>query len=160
MTVAEFMKKTGVSKRKYVEAWITQDLIPNVKRDETTGALCIPDSARRPYCPRVKADSDANAIRASMLNACLRRQHISPKIYWFLSEGEFFGYINDLIRAELIRERVEDEISYYDATPKSRECSGRTCRAIRKFVIDCLGKMAERAAYGTVQALRSLPDAS
>lgn len=160
MTVAEFMKNTGVSKRKYVEEWIAQDLIPNVTRDETTGALEIPDSARRPYRPRLKPNADANTIRASMLNACIRRQYICPKTYGFIGEDEFYGYINDLIEAELIRERVIDGITYYDALPKSEEYRGRTCRAIRSFVIDCLGKVAERAAYGAIQALHNPPKAS
>lgn len=37
MTIREFMVKTGVTKRKYVEKWIEMKLIPGVLKDENTG---------------------------------------------------------------------------------------------------------------------------
>ena len=88
MTIKEFMQKTGVSKKVYVENWIREGLIPGVLKDEKTGELIFPSSARRPYKPRFKSDANASTVRASILNACLKREYISSKIY-SMSEVKF-----------------------------------------------------------------------
>lgn len=152
MTIKEYMKKTGVTKRKYVEKWIKEGLIPGVEKDKNTGELIFPRSARRPYRPRLKANSDASVIRASILNACLKREYISAKIY-YMSDGEFLSLINDLLVAELISQRDEDGVTYYDSTIKSDTCRGKSIQTIRRFVIDCLGEVSERVSYGVTKAL-------
>lgn len=152
MTLTEYMKNTGVTKRKYVEEWLDKDLIPGVSKDTQTGEYVFPNSARRPYRPRLKSTANATTIRTSILNACLKRQYISCDIY-NMSHGEFQSFVNDLLKAELIIERVEDGITYYDSTSKSDGYRGKCIKTIRKFVIDCLGVTAEKVAYGTTKAL-------
>ena len=46
MTLKNYMKKTGVTKRKYVEEWLDKDLIPGVSKDTQTGEYVFPNSAR------------------------------------------------------------------------------------------------------------------
>ena len=53
MTINEYMKKNNVSKKKYVESWLEDDLIPGVTKDKKTGELFFPQSARRTYRPRL-----------------------------------------------------------------------------------------------------------
>lgn len=152
MTLKKYMEKTGVTKRKYVEEWLDKDLIPGVGKDPQTGEYIFPDSARRPYRPRLKPTANATTIRASILNACLKREYISCHIY-NMSQGEFQSFINDLLNAELIRERIEEGVTYYDSTPKSDAYRGKSIKAIREFIIDCLGTVVEKTAYGATKAL-------
>lgn len=151
MTIKEFMQKTGVSKKVYVENWIREGLIPGVLKDEKTGELIFPSSARRPYKPRFKSDANASTVRASILNACLKREYISSKIY-SMSEGEFLSFVNDLKVAGLIQERVEDGITYYDSTAKSDIYRKESFNKIKNFVIDCIGVVSEKAVYGATKA--------
>lgn len=152
MTIKEYMKKTNVSKRKYVELWIEDGLIPGVVKDEKTGELFFPESARRPYRARLKPNAKASVIRASILNACLKQEHISNKTYG-LSEGEFSSFINDLLFAGLINERIEDGITYYDSTLKADEYRDKSVKFIEKIVINCLKVVTENAAYGATKAV-------
>ena len=152
MTINEYMKKNNVSKKKYVESWLEDDLIPGVTKDKKSGELFFPKSARRPYRPRLKATSDASVIRASILNACLKREHVSYKTY-HMSNGEFLSFINDLIIAGLIKERIEDGITYYDSTIKSDKYRHESFKNLKKFVIDCMSEVAESIAYGTTKAM-------
>ena len=152
MTFKDYMKKTRVTKRKYVDEWLEKDLIPGVSKDSQTGEYIFPNSARRPYRPRLKSNANAPTIRASILNACLKREYIFHGIY-NMSHGEFLSFINDLLKAELISERVEDGITYYDSTIKSDIYRGKSIKVIRKFVIDCLGTVIEKTAYGAMKAL-------
>ena len=57
-------------------------------------------------------------IRAGMVNACIKRHHISKEIYG-MSEGEFSSYIDELVSANLIKTEKENGIDYYDSTLKS-----------------------------------------
>ena len=79
MTKREFMRKTGITKIKYVDRWLDQQLIPGAYLDKEKGEWYIPPSARRPYIARIKPGAKANTIRASIVKACLKRQHISAK---------------------------------------------------------------------------------
>lgn len=156
MTLKDYMKKSGVTKRKYVEDWLEKDLIPGVGKNTQTGEYIFPDSARRPYRPRFKPTANATTIRTSILNACLKREYISCTIY-NMSNGEFLSFISDLTKAGLIIERIEDGIIYYDSTTKSDGYRGKSISAIRKLIIDCFGTAVEKAAYGTVKALCEKP---
>ena len=62
MTIKEYMVKTGVTKKKYVYVWIEKGLIPGVKQDDNTGEFIFPQSARRSYRPRLRANAKANII--------------------------------------------------------------------------------------------------
>lgn len=117
LTIEEYMKKTRVSKKKYVLEWVSDDLIPGTICEN--GECLFPDSARRPYKARA-TKPNAKTIRTSIVNACLKKQHVTNKTF-HLSEGEFNGFIRDLVNAGLIVERVEDGITYYDSTMKSDE---------------------------------------
>lgn len=150
MTIKKYMEITGVTKRKYVEKWIQEGLIPGVKHNKNTGEYIFPPSARRPYRSRLKSDSDALAIYTSMLNACLKREHISPATYRsIMNDNQFYTYINELISNELIIQRIEDGIIYYDATLKCAMYKGKNFQEIKKFIIECI----KAISYGTTTAL-------
>lgn len=151
MNINEFMKKVGVSKKRYVEDWVRLGLIPGVTKDENTGELDFPASARRPYRAHCKPDASASTIRASIINACLKKQYISNATYC-MSEGEFAAIINDLENAGLICTRIEDEIVYYDSTSKCDEYKGKTIKELQKFVVECIGTVAEKVSYGATKA--------
>lgn len=114
MNTLEFMAKVKVSK-KTVSKWLEDKLIPGAVYNDVTGEWFIPDSARRPYIAPWNLGTDADSIRISIVNACLKNQYISRETY-YLSKGEFSGYIDQLIDAGLITKRIEDEIVYYDST--------------------------------------------
>ena len=47
MNMREYMKKVGVTKAKYVERWIEQDLIPGIIKGEPLSDTKFQNSARR-----------------------------------------------------------------------------------------------------------------
>ena len=131
----EFMRRTGVTKRKYVENWLEKGLIPGVTTDPVTGEPIFPPSARRPYCPGCKPNADASTIRASMLKGCMKRHHISPEIYG-MDPIDFLGQIEELKSAGLIRETVMDGITYYDTTYKCDKLKEASSQKIKKFILE------------------------
>lgn len=134
MNYLEYMKKVGVTKRKYVERWIAQDLIPGVVKGNSFADTQFPNSARRPYCCRyLKPGLSAYKIRAHIVKACILRRHITKDIC-YASEEEFNGYIRDLKNAGLISERIEDGIIYYDSTLKSDTYTSPKLANIEKIV--------------------------
>ncbi|WP_337942388.1 DUF1016 N-terminal domain-containing protein [Ruthenibacterium lactatiformans] len=133
MTKREFMRKTGITKIKYVDRWLDQQLIPGAYLDKEKGEWYIPPSARRPYIARIKPGAKANTIRASIVKACLKRQHISAKTY-FMSPGEFEAMLDELETLGVIRRRIEDGITYFDDTPKSASWQGNSNRQIEKAI--------------------------
>ncbi|MCM1232246.1 MAG: hypothetical protein NC489_19150 [Ruminococcus flavefaciens] len=148
-----YMKKVGVTKKKYVTDWLAKDLIPGALQDEATGEYSFPESARRPYrCSSLKANTKAPQIRAHIVKACINRQHIT-KDMCFMSEGEFNGMIDDLVNAGWIRRRVEDEITYYDSTERSDTYSGQPLKELVKILNSTLSVVAEAAARGTVTVM-------
>ncbi len=152
MTINEFMKKAGVSKKKYVESWIECNLIPGISKDDETGEWIFPDSARRPYRPRCSANASASTIRASILKACLKREHISKETY-HMSEGEFLRFIEELVNADLISVRIEDGITYYDSTIKSDTYKNKSVKELKKVILQCIGIVVEKTSYGTTKAI-------
>lgn len=145
----QFMKKTNVSKRKYVDEWFQKNLIPGATCVE--GKYSFPDSARRPYRNRhLKAGISADILRAHIVKAALLRQHICVDMC-FMSPGEFLGMIKDLERADLITIRTEDDITYYDSTIKSSAYKNKSLKEIGKFVQDCIEAAAKGATKGYLE---------
>lgn len=132
INIDQYMKKVGVTKKCYVLDWLQHDLIPGVQKDDK-GVYWFPDSARRPYKSRCTPNSDAKTIRGAIVNACLKRHHISASTF-YLSEKEFESYVTDLIRAGLIVQRDEDGIVYYDSTSKCDSLKEGTIKEIVKRV--------------------------
>lgn len=153
MTIKEYMTEVGVSNRKYVQEWIEQDLIPGVIKGDSLEKTQFPDSARRPYRNRwLRAGISADKIRAHIVKACLERKHITKKIFK-ASDGEFNGFIHDLINAGLIRKRVEDGIDYYDSTIMCDSYRGKALIEIKKFVIEAIEATSKGISQGTTEAL-------
>lgn len=136
LSMKEFMKKVNISKKRYVLDWIEKDLIPGVQRANNDEYL-FPESARRPYIARCSNKASAKTIRASIVNACIKRRHISPSTY-NLSDSEFESCINDLISCGLIVRREEDGIIYYDSTSKSDAYSNCDIKVIGQKVQELL----------------------
>ena len=151
MTIAQFMKKTGATKKQYVEKWLNAGLIPNAEPLED-GTWDIPESARRPYRSRCGANAKASTICTAMVNACLQRQHIMAATFPQLDQTEFDAYIAQLAAADLITLRQADGVTYYDSTAKSRAMEGEKWQKLQKFVAQCLGEVAKGAAYGVAKA--------
>ena len=152
-SLKEFKARVGVTKNSYVKKWIDSNLIPGVKVAPSLEDIQFPDSARRPYKERdkIKPTSSSDHIRAHIVNACVRREHISYNMC-FCTPKEFGGYINDLIGCGLIREREEDGIIYYDATEKCDEIKKATINAIVKFIADTLQKATIEAEKSVITA--------
>ena len=147
-----YMKKVGVTKKKYVSDWLAKDLIPGALQDESTGEYTFPESARRPYrCNSLKPTTKAPQLRAHIVKACINRHHIT-KDMCFMSEGEFNGMIDDLVNAGWIRLRIEDGITYYDSTEKSDTYSGQPLKELVKILNSTLSVVTEAAAKGAVTA--------
>ena len=152
MNIKEYMKKVNVTKKSTVIKWLNNNLIPGVRFDNITKEWYFPASARRPYNPRHKPNTSATVIRASIVNACIKRQYISNDIY-NMSIGEFNSFINQLIQARLIMQRIEDNIVYYDSTFKADEFYGKSFYNIKKFVIKCLGEVAKQTSCGMIKGI-------
>lgn len=150
MNLKQYMEKTGVTKKKYVVEWLNKDLIPGA--NDEGGEYSFPDSARRPYRDgHLKAGLSAEKIRAHIIKATLARQHITA-VACHMSDGEFQAMISDLVEADLVRIRIEDDITYYDSTRKSEEYKNRSLREIGKFVQECMGIIAKNVAEGATKA--------
>mgnify|MGYP000970672116 CR=1 FL=1 len=153
ITLKEYMTQVGVTKPKYVQQWIDLDLIPGITRGDSLKDTLFPESARRPYCERwLNPGLHADRIRAHIVKACLQRRHITNRTF-FISEGEFNGYIRELEEAELIRTREEDGIVYYDSTTKSNPYREKGVEEIRKFIIDVMETIARGFTRGATEAI-------
>ena len=148
-----FKEKVGVTKNEYVQEWLDNNLIPGaVKGDKITDAKFL-DSSRRPYRSRwLKADTDADKVRAHIVKACINRQHITKETC-HASKGEFDGFIAELEKADLLRIRIEDGIEYYDSTLKSSAYANRSLNEIKSFVFEALKAVSEGAAKGATAAI-------
>ena len=148
MNYRDYMKKTGTTKKIYVERWLKEDLIPGVVDKDSIDTAQFPESARRPYTNRwLNAKTEMNSIRSHVIKATLLRQHISHR-QCFMSPLEFNDMIDELVGAGLIRIRIEDSITYYDSTLKSAELKGKKLEVIRQFVLDSI----EKASKGAMEA--------
>ena len=144
------MKKTKASRKAYVDKWIDNGLIPGAVRDKN--GYIFPESARRPYRDgHLKAGMSAHKIRAHIVKAVILRQHISSSTF-YMSEGEFQGMIADLEKADLVIIRIEDGITYYDSTQKTKEYANKSLREIGNFVQGCLKSIAEGATSAVINA--------
>ena len=151
MNLKQYMMKTGVTKKAYVDLWIDNDLIPGASRID--GVYTFPDSSRRPYRDsHLKPGLPAEKIRAHIIKAALLRQHISASTC-FMSNGEFAAMISDLDNAGLLSVRIEDGITYYDSKQKSKASENQSLRAIGKFVQECLAITANNVAEGATKAV-------
>ena len=154
MDIEAYKAKCGISSSRYVEGWLKEDLIPGVRSGPSLEDFYFPDSARRPYRYRgkIKPNTDASSIRAHIVNACIRREHITKEMC-FATQGEFGGFIEDLVSCGLISVRVEDNITYYDSTSRSDLYEGKKFSAIKKFVLDALEAVTEGITEGSINAL-------
>jgi hypothetical protein len=147
--------------RPIVAVTIEKELIPGAIKGADIESTLFPDSARRPYKDRskIKATSEASKIRTHIMKASLNREHITKEMCR-LNQMEFNGFIHELVAADLIRLRIEDGITYYDATIKSEVYEGKTFGELRKFTLDALEAVAKGTAEGTIDALRNIAAAS
>lgn len=143
MTIEEFMSNNNIKKRQTVIGWIEKGYIPRAEIDKNF----IPDSARVPYT-KARART-AKGIYNSIVQATNKREHVMAKLY-NLSEDEFNGYIERLIAADLIVKRVNDGITYYDATLQGASYNeNQILNAVGKFVI----KTVSAATYEMAKAI-------
>jgi len=148
LDLKRFMNKTGVTKKKYVDIWIDNKLIPGAVRDTDNNTYSFPDSALRPYqCSALKAGIGAEKKRVHIVKAALLEQHITAEAC-YESPGAFKTMINDLVSAGLIQRRTEDGIEYYDSTTKSAAYKNKNIKEIRSFVHECLKAISEGAVKG------------
>ena len=138
MTIDQFAQNIG-KKRKTVEKWIREELIPNAILENDY----VPDSARQPYT-KARAKS-AKAIYISMVDASSKRQHIMPKLYK-LCEDEFEAYANKLIEAGFLERRISDDVTYYDATIEADSIN-------KKNILDTIKAVTYGVAEGVASAI-------
>lgn len=123
MDIDKFASNNGV-KRKTVENWIKNNLIPNADLEKNY----VPDSARQPFT-KARA-KNVNAIYVSMVKASSERKHILPVLYK-IGEDEFNGYIERLVKAGYIEKRISDGVTYYDATIQSKDINTVIIKTIK-----------------------------
>ena len=145
--LATFKTRCGVTKNKYVEQWISEGLIPGGRSGPSIEDARFPDSARRPYRFRAKVKQDAKNIRAHIVNACVRREHITSDMC-HMTPDEFSSAINDLVGYGLVSIRVEDGITYYDSTARCDSMAEKPIREIRKFILDAIEAASRGCAEG------------
>lgn len=144
MNYKEFMEKTKVTKRKYVEDWLNNDLIPGVKYADDIENAQFPDSSRRPYNPHTK-NLPASKIYCHILKACNKKEHVLPKTF-SIDQTEFDSYINNLENEKYIVKRVVDGIEYYDLTMLGSEYTDNKIEEI-------FFKLVESATKGQTSAV-------
>ena len=137
MTKKEFMKKEKVKLEHTVDKWIQKNLIPGVNPIEMTGELYFPPSARRPYFPPWNLRKDQDAIRSSIVNACLKNTYFTHTTFG-INENEFDFYICQLMKADLIEPVEYDGIVYYNSTLKSSAWKQCTTAQRKKYVLQAL----------------------
>lgn len=147
----EFMSWVGVSKKQYVKEWLDKKLIPGVILGEDLEDTWFPESARRPYKERgkIRPTTDANTLRAHIVNAALNKQYISHQMCYVCSD-EFDVYINDLVKANLIQIRITDGVTYYDSTQESKNYK---INEIKPIVNGALAAISKGIAEGVVTAI-------
>lgn len=115
MTVQEFAEKCN-KKVSTVLKWIESGFVPGVVTKD--GEYVIPQSARKPYTEcRAK---DGKAILKSIVTACNKRCGVCAALY-DISDAEYQNYISTLVNEEYISSFCEDEITYYNVTPKGAD---------------------------------------
>lgn len=154
MDIDAFKAKCGISSNRYIEDWLEKGLIPGVRSGPSLEDFCFPNSARRPYRYRgkIKPITNASSIRVHIVNACIRREHITKEMC-FITQNEFNDMIKDLVKCGLITVRKEDNITYYDSTSKSDLYEGKKLSIIRKFVLDALEAMSKGISEGSLNVL-------
>lgn len=152
MDCKTFMERVGVKRKATVDKWIEKGIVPGVSFNEETKEWEFSESSRRPHTIHLKPDADANKLRASMVYACIKRHHISAKIYQ-IGDTEFNALTADLQNAGLIQIRQEGLWTYYDSTLKSQEYGRRNYAQIEKFVKECIAIACESTAKGLVKAV-------
>lgn len=152
MDLNGYLKKTGVSKKKYVDRWIDKDLIPGAKRDADKKSYQFLESSLRPYQNSgLKPGAKADNLRAHIVKAALLRQYISHSMC-YMSKGEFNQMVSEMVDAGLLQLRTEDGVVYIDSTLKSNAYLDKSVAEIRKFVLDCLATVTKAAAEGVTKA--------
>lgn len=126
-------------KRKTVEKWIKDDLIPKADLEKDY----IPESARLPYT-KARA-KNAKSIYVSMVKAAYSRKHILPVLYK-ICDDEFNGYIERLVDAGCIVKRISDDITYYDATLQANEIN-------QKFILNAIETISKGVSEGVTTAV-------
>lgn len=115
MTIKDFAEKCG-TKEATVVNWLEKGYVPGTAKVD--GAFRIPQSARKPYTKnRAKTGS---AILKSIIKACDLRLGICAAIYK-IPEAEFSGYIDALVRSQLISAYQDEGITYYNITDKGAD---------------------------------------
>lgn len=138
MKIDTFASRNKV-KRKTVEKWIKDDLIPKADLEKDY----IPESARPPYT-KARA-KNAKSIYVSMVKAAYNRKHILPVLYK-ICDDEFNGYIERLVNAGCIVKRISDDITYYDATLQANEVN-------QKFILNALKVISNGVSEGVTTAV-------
>ena len=137
MTISEYAEKHD-KKIETVLKWIYEGLIPRASVDNDY----IPNSARKPYRSNARK---AESIYKSIVNACLKSEHISAKTFG-LCEDEFEAYIDQLTKAKLITKRITDDVMYYDASISASEFK-------RKEFIDIIAAISYGTSLGVSTAI-------
>lgn len=149
MTIFEFQSRCKES-TKTIRNWLEQGYIPGAAQNLETGEWEIPVHARPPYT-RTRAKT-AQGICASIVDASNKRHHVFPVLY-HLDSSEFEGYIDVLVKADLICRRTVNGITYYDATLKGQEYASQSKDRLRKLVTECLSTTVEAIAKGCTSAV-------
>ena len=142
MTIEEFAKNHRVTV-KTIKKWISDGLLPGASIKDNY----IPPSARRPYTDT--RARNAKAIYKSIVYAARNQLNVLPQLYK-ICQSEFDGYIEELVHVGLIRLRVADGVTYYDATIKATQYNEKQ---IVQAINLLLGTCVKSGVQGLVEGL-------
>ncbi len=148
MTISEFMNNFNIKKMSRIEKWLENGYIPGAYYDEQNEEWNIPNSAKPPYT-KARAKKTP-AVYRSIVNACLCRQHVFPKLY-NIGVEEFDTYIHQLATAEIIEVKEIDGVTYYFSTLNSEKFV--KCKNPEKFIKEWLAIIAEKGAEGITKGV-------
>lgn len=136
MTILQFQSccKESVNT---IRKWLQQGYIPGANQDPETGEWEIPAHARPPYT-RARTKT-AQSVYTSIVDASNKRHHVFPALYR-LDPSEFEGYIDILVKADLVCRRTVDGIAYYDVTLEGQEYASQSNDKFRKSELKRLGQ--------------------
>ena len=146
----EFINNFGKVSDATLNDWINKGFLPGATPTEDGNDWYIPDRAWPPYT-KARAKT-ADAIYTSIVQGCLQRKRPVAEIYK-CSQQEFDTYISTLEEAGVINVVIDGGISYYYATPKSKEYTNRSKRELEKFVKSCISTAIEASAKGVTEAV-------
>lgn len=135
MTIKDYSIRCNVSE-KTAKQWIQKEYVPGANLETDY----VPNSARPPYTEARAKVKFPTSVFGSIMKATLKGKHVVPSLYDMCQE-EFDHYIDELAKAELIRVRITDGITYYDPTLEAEVQKQNEIKEIIEKCVEAVSKI-------------------